>query len=86
MKSISHYEFINYLSVGTTARVYTARNMNTGEYVACKIIDLQNIMNDLFYSHFKNELIIHSQIRHTGITQLKDVIVDQNNIYVILEL
>ena len=86
MHSIGPYQFVKYLSVGTSGRVFECRNMTTGEVVACKVVDLQNIMNDDFFPHFKNELIIHSQIRHPGITQLKDVLLDQNNIYVVLEL
>ncbi|KAK8889837.1 hypothetical protein M9Y10_034591 [Tritrichomonas musculus] len=86
MFSIGPYQFVKFLSVGTSGQVFECQNVTNGELVACKVIDLGNIFNDEFFPHFKNELIIHSQIRHPGITQLKDVVVDQNNIYVILEL
>lgn len=86
MYSIGPYQFVKFLSYGTSGTVFECQNITTEEHVACKVIDLENILNDEFYPHFKNELIIHSQIRHPGITQLKDVVVDQKNIYVILEL
>lgn len=83
---IGPYQFVCFLSAGTSGAVYECRHITTGELVACKIVDLENCVNDDFFPHFKNELIIHSQIRHPGITQLKDVLMDQKNIYVILEL
>jgi serine/threonine protein kinase len=38
------------------------------------------------YRHFVNELRIHSRIRHPCITELKDVIVDASNVYLIMEI
>ena len=85
MDQIGPYEFVKFLSAGPTGRVFECRNVTNGEAVSCKVIDVNNIKNDDFFNHFKNELIIHSQIRHPGITQLKDVLVDEKFIYVILE-
>ena len=85
MEQIGPYQFVKFLSAGPSGRVFECRNVTTGESVSCKVIDLSNISNDDFFNHFKNELIIHSQIRHPGITQLKDVLVDKKNIYVVLE-
>lgn len=85
MNPIGPYEFGKCLSYGPSGRVYECRNVTTGEAFSCKIISIQNIHSNDFFSHFKNELIIHSQIQHPGITQLKDVLVDKDLIYVILE-
>ncbi|OHT03742.1 CAMK family protein kinase [Tritrichomonas foetus] len=85
MEQIGPYQFVKFLSAGPSGRVFECHNINTGEAVSCKVIDIANIKSDDFFTHFKNELIIHSQIRHPGITQLKDVLVDKKNVYVILE-
>ncbi|KAK8858213.1 hypothetical protein M9Y10_013314 [Tritrichomonas musculus] len=86
MNSIGAYKFVKFLSSGTYGGVWECRHITTGELVACKIIDLENCKNPDFLPHFKNELIIHSQIRHPSITQLLDVLMDKENLYIIVEL
>ncbi|KAH0788427.1 CAMK family protein kinase [Histomonas meleagridis] len=86
IQSIGAYKFIRFLNSGTFGGVWECKSITTGELVACKIVDIENCKNPEFLSHFKKELIIHSQIRHPSITQLLDVIVDKENIYIFIEL
>lgn len=86
MNSIGMYQFTNYLGSGSFGGVWECHHMTTHEAFACKIIDLDMCLRDDFLPHFKNELYIHSRIRHPGITQLKDVLLDLDNVYIILEL
>lgn len=83
--SIGAYKFIKFLNSGSFGGVWECMHITTGEYVACKIIDIENCKNKEFFTHFKNELIIHSQIRHISITKLMDVLYDKNNIYIFIE-
>ena len=83
---VGPYMFTRFIALGTSGAVWECCHQPTGERLACKIIDIHNIANDDFWAHFRNELIIHSQIRHSGITRLVDVVLDQTHIYVFIEL
>ena len=83
---IGPYQFIKFINMGTSGVVWECRNCQTNEPVACKAVDLRNIVNDSFWKHFKNELIVHSQIHHSAIAQVKDVLVDATHIYVMVEM
>ena len=86
MNQVGAYKCVRFISSGTFGGVWECKHITTGESVACKIIDLDNLKNPDFLPHFKNELIIHSQIKHPGITQLLDVLLDSDNVYIFLEL
>ena len=49
-------------------------------------MDIDSCLQDDVFPHFKNELMIHSKVKHPGITQLRDVVIDGNQIFVFLEL
>ena len=85
-RSIGIYQFTNFLGSGSFGGVWECKHMTTGETYACKVIDLDLCLQDDFLPHFKNELMIHSRIRHPSITQLKDVLLDKDNVYIVLEL
>ncbi|KAK8882758.1 hypothetical protein M9Y10_045399 [Tritrichomonas musculus] len=85
-RSIGSYQFTSFLGSGSFGGVWECQHMTTGESFACKVIDLDLCLQDDFLPHFKNELTIHSRIRHPSITQLRDVLLDQDNVYIILEL
>lgn len=86
MKTIGPYEPRRFLGAGSFGGVWECQNMTTGESVACKLIDLNTALSDKVYPHFRNEILIHSRINHPSVTQLKDVILDKDNIYIFLEL
>lgn len=85
MKSIGPYEPMRYIGSGAFGGVYECRHQSTGESFAVKVIDIQNCIRNHFYEQFKNELIIHSRIKHHAITQIQDVLIDKNNVYIVLE-
>lgn len=86
LESIGAYKFTGCIGAGSVGGVWKCQNITTGEYFACKVVDLENLHNPDFLPHFKNELYIHSHIRHPGITQLKDVLFDNKQIYIFIEL
>ena len=86
MQQIGAYKFDRFISSGTFGDVWECKHITTGTSVACKIVGLENLQNPEFLPHFKNELIIHSQICHPSITQLIDVLMDKEKIYVFVEL
>lgn len=83
---VGFYKFTNVIGSGAFGSVWECEHMKTKETFACKIIDLKLCMDGDALPHFRNELLIHSKIRHPCITQLRDVILDDNKIYVFLEL
>lgn len=83
---VGPYQFVKFITAGTSGYVWECRHCQTGEPVACKAVPLENILCDEFWQHFKNELIIHSRIRHSSIAQLKDVLLDSTYIYVMIEM
>ena len=86
MKAIGPYEQRQILGKGSFGSVYEYQNTTTGENVACKVISINTVISDKVFSHFRNELLIHSKINHASITQLKDVLIDKDNVYIFLEL
>ena len=86
MKTTGPYEPHRFLGAGSFGGVWECQHVTTGESVACKIIDINTAISDKVYPHFRNEMLIHSKINHPSITQLKDVILDKQNIYIFLEL
>lgn len=86
MKTIGPYEQRQLLGKGSFSSVYEYQNILTGENVACKVVNINTAISDSVYSHFRNEILIHSKINHASITQLKDILIDKDNIYIFLEL
>lgn len=86
MKNIGPYEPHRFLGSGSFSGVWECQHMTTGESVACKVVDINTAISEQVYYHFRNELLIHSKIHHSSITQLKDIIIDNDNIYIFIEL
>lgn len=86
MRQIGAYRLTKPISSGAFSSVWHCQHITTGETLACKVIDLDNLRVPDFFPHFKNELVIHSHIRHPSITQLFDVSLDADHVYIFLEL
>ncbi|KAK8842571.1 hypothetical protein M9Y10_025429 [Tritrichomonas musculus] len=84
--TIGVYRLTEFLSSGSVGSVWECQNMTTGERLACKVISLEICLQDEFFSHFLNELYIHSRIRHPSISEIRDILVDGNQIFIIFEL
>lgn len=84
--TVGFYRLTNVIGSGAFGSVWECQHMKTKEMFACKIVDLKMCLEGDALPHFRNELVIHSKIRHPGITQLRDVILDNNKVYIFLEL
>ena len=76
----------DFLGSGCSSGVWKCRHVRTNKEYAGKIIDLEFMDQEEFFHHFVNELRIHARIRHPCITELHDIIIDQSNIYLIMDL
>nr|XP_023026817.1 serine/threonine-protein kinase PLK4 [Leptinotarsa decemlineata] len=85
-KSIEEYEVHNLLGKGGFASVYRARCLNTGTEVAIKMIDKKLMQATGMVSRVKQEVSIHSRLKHPSILELYECFEDVNYVYLVLEL
>ena len=83
---IHQYLFTRYLGSGSTGTVYECLNMITDVKYACKVMKITDCYDDSFFNHFRDEILIHSQLVHPCIAQIRDLIIDDNYMYFILDL
>jgi serine/threonine protein kinase len=95
------YDIQELIGVGTTSRVYkvlskhskSARGKGTVEYLACKLIDKQQLTQgmmkadiDPFLNQLRKEVFILRSIHHTNIVKCFDFMETHNKIVIITEL
>nr|XP_010924598.1 CBL-interacting protein kinase 19 [Elaeis guineensis]XP_029121069.1 CBL-interacting protein kinase 19 [Elaeis guineensis]XP_029121070.1 CBL-interacting protein kinase 19 [Elaeis guineensis]XP_029121071.1 CBL-interacting protein kinase 19 [Elaeis guineensis]XP_029121072.1 CBL-interacting protein kinase 19 [Elaeis guineensis] len=82
---LGRYEVGKLLGHGTFAKVYHARNVNTGECVAIKALDKEKILKGGLVVHIKREIAILRRVRHPNIVQLFEVMATKTKIYFVME-
>eukprot|EP00756_Hemistasia_phaeocysticola_P037363 Hpha_TRINITY_DN16692_c1_g1::TRINITY_DN16692_c1_g1_i4::g.180253::m.180253/K08794/CAMK1; calcium/calmodulin-dependent protein kinase I len=78
------YDLGEFLGKGTFATVKQGVNKTTGQKVAVKIIDKNNI--DVKIESLKTEVKILMNVKHENIVNLLDVFEDDGKVYLIMEL
>lgn len=79
------YEMGKMLGQGTFAKVYHARNTQTLESVAIKVIDKEKVMKVGLMDQIKREISVMKMVRHPNIVQLYEVMATKSKIYFVLE-
>ncbi|ESQ52013.1 hypothetical protein EUTSA_v10016543mg [Eutrema salsugineum] len=79
------YELGKLLGHGSFAKVYLARNINSGENVAIKVIDKEKIVKSGMAGHIKREISILRRVRHPYIVHLLEVMATKTKIYIVME-
>ncbi|VVB17604.1 unnamed protein product [Arabis nemorensis] len=79
------YELGKLLGHGSFAKVYLARNINSGENVAIKVIDKEKIVKSGLAGHIKREISILRRVRHPYIVHLLEVMATKTKIYIVME-
>ncbi|KAI3957954.1 hypothetical protein MKW98_020596 [Papaver atlanticum] len=79
------YEIGRLLGCGAFAKVYHARNIQTGESVAIKAISKQKIVKNGFMPNIKREISIMRQLHHPYIVKLLEVLATKTKIYFVME-
>lgn len=80
-RSIGPYKVIKSLSFGSFSEVVLVAQK--GEFFACKIISRKSIIG--YEESFKNEILIHKMMHHPNIVELIDLLMDDENFYLIIE-
>ncbi|KAK7276110.1 hypothetical protein RIF29_17243 [Crotalaria pallida] len=79
------YELGRLLGCGAFAKVYHARNVNTGQSVAVKVISKKKITGASLTANVKREISIMSRLHHPNIVKLHEVLATKTKIYFVIE-
>uniref|UniRef100_A0A1B0CQV8 Serine/threonine-protein kinase SAK n=2 Tax=Lutzomyia longipalpis TaxID=7200 RepID=A0A1B0CQV8_LUTLO len=71
---------------GGFAQVYKALCLATGLFVAIKMIDKRVMLERNMENRVRQEVVIHSQLKHPSILELYTFFEDDNCVYLVLEL
>ncbi|GMH26072.1 hypothetical protein Nepgr_027915 [Nepenthes gracilis] len=82
---IGKYELGRTLGEGTFAKVKFARNTETGENVAIKILDKEKVLRHKMINQIKREISTMKLIRHPNVIRLYEVMASKTKIYIVLE-
>ncbi|XP_020269844.1 CBL-interacting protein kinase 24 [Asparagus officinalis] len=85
MKKVGKYEVGRTIGEGAFAKVKFARNLETGESVAMKVLDKSTILKHMMADQIKREISIMKIVRHPNIVRLHEVLSSKTKIYIIME-
>ncbi|CAM8925557.1 unnamed protein product [Rhodiola kirilowii] len=84
-RKVGKYEVGRTVGEGTFAKVKFARNSETGNSVAMKVMAKSTILKHKMVDQIKREISIMKIVRHPYIVRLHEVLASQTKIYIILE-
>ncbi|OIS97959.1 PREDICTED: CBL-interacting serine/threonine-protein kinase 23 [Nicotiana attenuata] len=82
---VGRYEIGRTLGEGTFAKVKFARNVETGDNVAIKILDKEKVMKHKMIGQIKREISTMKLIRHPNVIRMYEVMASKLKIYIVLE-
>ncbi|KAL7734495.1 hypothetical protein ACLKA6_010814 [Drosophila palustris] len=85
-ETIDEFEVQHLLGKGGFARVYKAKCLRTHQDVAIKMIDKKLIQGSGLSNRVRQEVEIHSRLKHPSVLQLYTFFQDANYVYLVLEL
>ncbi|KAK9508910.1 hypothetical protein O3M35_006351 [Rhynocoris fuscipes] len=83
---IEDYQVLNLLGKGGFASVYKARCLKTSIEVAVKMIDKKLMAENGMVSRVRQEVAIHSRLKHPSVLELYTFFEDSDYVYLVLEL
>ncbi|CAI0542864.1 unnamed protein product, partial [Linum tenue] len=84
-RKVGKYEVGRTIGEGNFAKVKFARNQETGESVAIKVMAKSTILKNKMADQIKREISIMKIVRHPNIVRLHEVLAGRTKIYIILE-
>eukprot|EP00270_Netrium_digitus_P005134 TRINITY_DN1669_c0_g1_i1.p1 TRINITY_DN1669_c0_g1~~TRINITY_DN1669_c0_g1_i1.p1 ORF type:complete len:455 (+),score=105.47 TRINITY_DN1669_c0_g1_i1:157-1521(+) len=85
VRHVGKYELGRTLGAGSFAKVKFARNTETGESVAVKVVDKEKILKHKMVEQIKREISIMKLVRHPNVVTLHEVLASRLKIYIVLE-
>lgn len=80
------YELGRVLGQGTFARVYYARNLETGKSVAMKVVGKEKVVRAKMMDQMKREISVMKRLKHPNIVELYEVMATKSKIFLAMEL
>ncbi|KAI4377726.1 hypothetical protein MLD38_015308 [Melastoma candidum] len=80
------YELGRLLGHGTFAKVYLARNLQSGAYFAMKVVAKEKAVRVGMTEQIKREISVMKMVRHPNIVELHEVMASRTKIYFAMEL
>ncbi|KNA07012.1 hypothetical protein SOVF_175830 [Spinacia oleracea] len=80
------YELGRVLGQGTFARVYYARNLESGKSVAMKVVGKEKVVRAKMMDQMKREISVMKRLKHPNIVELFEVMATKSKIFLALEL
>ncbi|TKY54710.1 CBL-interacting serine/threonine-protein kinase 6 [Spatholobus suberectus] len=80
------YELGRVLGHGTFAKVYHARNLQTGQHVAMKVVGKEKVIKVGMMEQIKREISVMKKVKHPNIVELHEVMASRSKIYIAMEL
>ncbi|XP_026387711.1 CBL-interacting serine/threonine-protein kinase 24-like isoform X1 [Papaver somniferum] len=84
-RKLGKYELGRTIGEGTFAKVKFAKNTETGENVAIKVMSKATILRHKMVDQIKREISIMKIVRHPNIVRLHEVLSSRTKIYIVLE-
>ncbi|CAH8362424.1 unnamed protein product [Eruca vesicaria subsp. sativa] len=84
-RRVGKYEVGKTIGQGTFAKVRYAKDTETGESVALKIIDKQKLIKNEMSKQLKREISTMKLINHPNVVRLHEVLASKTKIYIVLE-
>ncbi|MQL72303.1 hypothetical protein Taro_004627 [Colocasia esculenta] len=82
---VGKYQLGRTLGEGSFAKVKSARNMETGENVAIKILDKEKLLRHRMIGQIKREISTMKLIKHPNVIQMYEVMASKTKIYLVIE-
>ncbi|KAK9093340.1 hypothetical protein Syun_028251 [Stephania yunnanensis] len=82
---IGRYELGRTLGEGSFAKVKFARNVETGENVAIKILDKEKLLKHKMIGQIKREISTMKLVKHPNVIRMFEVMASKTKIYIVLE-
>lgn len=80
------YELGRVLGQGTFARVYYARNVESGKSVAMKVVGKEKVVRAKMMDQMKREISVMKRLKHPNIVELYEVMATKSKIFLAMEL
>ncbi|PIA61311.1 hypothetical protein AQUCO_00300687v1 [Aquilegia coerulea] len=82
---LGKYEMGRLLGQGTFAKVYYGKNLSSGESVAIKVINIDQVKKEGLMEQIKREISVMHLVRHPNIVELKEVMATKGKIFFVME-
>ncbi|XP_050237322.1 CBL-interacting serine/threonine-protein kinase 9 [Mercurialis annua] len=82
---VGKYELGKTLGEGTFAKVKFAKNVETGDNVAIKIIDRDQVLRNKMVEQLKREISTMKLIKHPNVIKIYEVMASKTKIYIVIE-